>query len=295
VNAVHSSFFFRDHERRAGGREDLAERAPLVLTSSRLASPVSAGARASFRSGPAAPPGTDLVAAAGRALADPRLFPLSALYAAVLMAILVGHELGHYLTCRRYGIRATLPFFLPGPPFIGTFGRSSASSRPSFQASALRRRGQRSAHRIRFGAPALAAGLAFSRVAPFVPPPTRSPSANRSSSGSSPPFSSAASPRARSSSFIRSLRRLGRLLVTASTSCPRPARRGTRRLRRPRTEGAVPLPRHGRRPRRPGVFFHVTWLVVAAVLLFFEFKSKLRLNHPRSPTRARRSAGEGAS
>ena len=29
-----------------------------------------------------------------------------------------------------------------------------------------------------------------------------------------------------------------------------------------------------------GIFFHITWLVVAGILLFFEFKSKLRLNHP---------------
>jgi hypothetical protein len=29
-----------------------------------------------------------------------------------------------------------------------------------------------------------------------------------------------------------------------------------------------------------GVFFHVTWLLVAGLLLFFEFRSKLRLNHP---------------
>jgi len=30
-----------------------------------------------------------------------------------------------------------------------------------------------------------------------------------------------------------------------------------------------------------GVFFHVTWLIFAGLILFFEFKSKLRLNHPR--------------
>jgi membrane-associated protease RseP (regulator of RpoE activity) len=32
------------------------------------------------------------------------------------------HEMGHYLTARRYHVDATLPFFLPAPTLIGTFG-----------------------------------------------------------------------------------------------------------------------------------------------------------------------------
>ena len=44
-------------------------------------------------------------------------------YAFLLLTILMAHEMGHYLACRRYGVPATLPFFLPGIPlFIGTFG-----------------------------------------------------------------------------------------------------------------------------------------------------------------------------
>lgn len=39
-----------------------------------------------------------------------------------LMIILLSHELGHYLACRRYGIEATLPYFIPAPTIIGTFG-----------------------------------------------------------------------------------------------------------------------------------------------------------------------------
>ncbi len=53
---------------------------------------------------------------------DPRVIALSLLYAAVLLLILLGHEMGHYLTCRRYGIDATLPFFIPAPTLIGTMG-----------------------------------------------------------------------------------------------------------------------------------------------------------------------------
>ncbi|MGB8951108.1 MAG: site-2 protease family protein [Candidatus Aminicenantales bacterium] len=52
----------------------------------------------------------------------PQILLLSLLYAAVLMTILLGHELGHYLTCRRYQINATLPFFIPAPTLVGTLG-----------------------------------------------------------------------------------------------------------------------------------------------------------------------------
>ncbi|MBN1827516.1 MAG: site-2 protease family protein [Candidatus Eisenbacteria bacterium] len=44
-------------------------------------------------------------------------------YSIALIAILLTHEMGHYLTARRHRIPATLPFFLPMPfTIIGTFG-----------------------------------------------------------------------------------------------------------------------------------------------------------------------------
>jgi Zn-dependent protease len=33
-----------------------------------------------------------------------------------VIAVLLAHEMGHYLACRHYGIAATLPYFLPLPP-----------------------------------------------------------------------------------------------------------------------------------------------------------------------------------
>jgi membrane-associated protease RseP (regulator of RpoE activity) len=44
------------------------------------------------------------------------------LFSFTLLAILGAHEMGHYLAARLYGVRATLPYFLPAPLGIGTFG-----------------------------------------------------------------------------------------------------------------------------------------------------------------------------
>jgi Zn-dependent protease len=46
-------------------------------------------------------------------------------FAMALMGILLAHEMGHYLTAKRYAINASPPYFLPAPiefNFIGTFG-----------------------------------------------------------------------------------------------------------------------------------------------------------------------------
>ena len=39
-----------------------------------------------------------------------------------LMGILLAHELGHFLIARRHGLDVTLPYFIPAPSIIGTFG-----------------------------------------------------------------------------------------------------------------------------------------------------------------------------
>ncbi|ASC69833.1 hypothetical protein XM38_007630 [Halomicronema hongdechloris C2206] len=54
--------------------------------------------------------------------ADPASILRGLPYALALMAILGIHELGHYLMARRYQIQTTLPYFIPVPFFLGTFG-----------------------------------------------------------------------------------------------------------------------------------------------------------------------------
>ncbi len=73
-----------------------------------------------------------LVAVPWELLANPSQLPAGvlsswltngAIYAACIMLMLLAHEMGHYLQARRYGVPATLPFFIPMPitPF-GTMG-----------------------------------------------------------------------------------------------------------------------------------------------------------------------------
>ncbi|MGH7770397.1 MAG: site-2 protease family protein [Candidatus Binatia bacterium] len=55
-------------------------------------------------------------------LSDPRELVAGLPFALTLMSILLVHEMGHYLTSRYYGVKATLPYFIPGPPIVGTLG-----------------------------------------------------------------------------------------------------------------------------------------------------------------------------
>jgi membrane-associated protease RseP (regulator of RpoE activity) len=43
-------------------------------------------------------------------------------FSLAIMTILLAHEMGHYLTCRYYGISASLPYFIPAPTIVGTMG-----------------------------------------------------------------------------------------------------------------------------------------------------------------------------
>jgi len=67
-------------------------------------------------------------------------------FAFTLMAILFTHEMGHYITSKRYGVDVSGPFFIPcflpgliTPPFglIGTFGALIKIKSPIFKKTAL--------------------------------------------------------------------------------------------------------------------------------------------------------------
>lgn len=43
-------------------------------------------------------------------------------FSLTLMSILLAHEMGHYFTSKRHKVLVTLPYFIPAPSLIGTFG-----------------------------------------------------------------------------------------------------------------------------------------------------------------------------
>jgi membrane-associated protease RseP (regulator of RpoE activity) len=55
-------------------------------------------------------------------LEDPARFVVGLPYAVALLGILGVHEMGHYVVARWHGVRVTLPYFIPVPMGLGTFG-----------------------------------------------------------------------------------------------------------------------------------------------------------------------------
>ena len=55
-------------------------------------------------------------------LQHPRLLLLGIPFSLTLLGILLMHELGHYFTCKYYGIDVSYPYFIPAPTLFGTFG-----------------------------------------------------------------------------------------------------------------------------------------------------------------------------
>ena len=53
---------------------------------------------------------------------EPARFAVGLPYSLALLAILLVHELGHYVAGRVHGINVTLPYFIPVPMGLGTFG-----------------------------------------------------------------------------------------------------------------------------------------------------------------------------
>ena len=56
--------------------------------------------------------------------------PTGILFTISMLGILGTHEMGHYLMARRYGVRVTLPYFIPIPTILGTMGAVIAMKEP---------------------------------------------------------------------------------------------------------------------------------------------------------------------
>lgn len=55
-------------------------------------------------------------------LEQPSAWRVGLPYAVALLTILGIHEMGHYLVARRRGVSVSLPYFIPVPTWLGTFG-----------------------------------------------------------------------------------------------------------------------------------------------------------------------------
>ena len=93
-------------------------------------------------------------------------------FAATLMGILLCHELGHYLMGRRRGVDASLPYFIPMPPYLtfGTLGAVIGMRKPISERDALFDVGAAGPIAgLVVAIPLLVIGLHLSHVAPIKP------------------------------------------------------------------------------------------------------------------------------
>ncbi len=91
-------------------------------------------------------------------------------YSLTLLAILMAHELGHYLASLYHRVDASLPYFMPSP-FLGTFGAFIRVRSPIYSKRELFDIGVAGPLAgFVFLLPALAVGLAFSKVIPGIEP-----------------------------------------------------------------------------------------------------------------------------
>ena len=84
---------------------------------------------------------TTLLAGAIMEGVNPLKNPLAILqgwpFSVTLMLILGFHEFGHYYLAHKHQVNATLPYFIPAPTFIGTFGAFIKIKSPIYRKAAL--------------------------------------------------------------------------------------------------------------------------------------------------------------
>lgn len=119
--------------------------------------------------------GTTTMAGAFQRGADPLTNPASLVlglpFALTLMSILLFHEMGHYLFAHLHGVRATLPYFIPAPPYlflIGTLGAFIRMKSPPTNRRALFDVGAAGPWAgVLLAIPAVIIGLSLSEVRPL--------------------------------------------------------------------------------------------------------------------------------
>lgn len=90
-------------------------------------------------------------------------------FSLTLLTILLAHECGHYFACLYYGVDASLPYFIPAPTLMGTFGAFIRIRSAIFSKRILFDIGVAGPLAgFVFLMPALAVGLAFSKVIPDI-------------------------------------------------------------------------------------------------------------------------------
>jgi len=105
----------------------------------------------------------------GRVLTSPGEFLHGLPFSLTLLTILLAHELGHYFACLYYRVEATLPYFIPAPTLIGTLGAFIRIRTPILTRKALFDIGIAGPLAgFLFVLPALAIGLAFSKIIPGI-------------------------------------------------------------------------------------------------------------------------------
>lgn len=106
-------------------------------------------------------------------LVDPGAIVLGLPFALTLMSILLSHEMGHYCFARFHGVWASLPYFLPAPPYIfpiGTFGAFIRMKSPPLDRRALFDVGAAGPWAgVCVAIPAVIYGLSLSEVRPLSP------------------------------------------------------------------------------------------------------------------------------
>ncbi len=86
-------------------------------------------------------------------------------FSLTLMLILGFHEFGHYYFARQHNVIATLPYFIPAPTFIGTFGAFIKIKSPIYRKDALLQIGAAGPIAgFLVAVPALIIGLSLSQV-----------------------------------------------------------------------------------------------------------------------------------